>query len=491
MTLKNLKIAAALAAVFLLSGCVSGVPEPTVLKLNPPILNISAEAQSTVVVVNCDQAVSAELYDGSWAEVESITATGLNNSDLTLKVSLNPSDNLRSDTLYVKSGSMIKKAIIRQLGFSKLFSTSSFTLTGEQSTVLSVSCDGDWTIDVCDTKGAVSWLSAVPSKGSGHAEVKVSTLEPNYEFGDRNAFLKLNFSGGCHYITVTQKQTDALIADADRKDIGSEGGTIGVALQNNVDYTVSVYGNWIHPAPETKAVRKDSIFFTVDANTELGVRAGALIFSNGKVSETVAVYQAAPDVLVMTDKAVSFPYYGGVKTVAVRTNQEYEILVPEAVSSWLSVEFKDSRTDLLEVKAGENTADEGRSATITVRSKTGGISDSFSVIQTRAGLTPFMSEAPGLYGIGSSEEYVEYIEGAAQLSVGKGCTRIIDPASDRFVEISGYDGSAALDSECRVRIFQNWTDAMPSRAGYVMRVFKKENSRIWLVSDEGVSATVL
>lgn len=203
------------------------------------------------------------------------------------------------------------------------------------TTILQFTSTGDWTAESDQT----TWCTVSPANGkAGQGSVTVTTKE-NESTDERNAVITLRTGNQSQRVTITQKQKDALTLTSNRIETEAAGGEISVEVKANVsvEYNIDEAARpWIETA-STRGMTTSTLKFTVKENEELQSREGKIyITSNEGLSETVTVYQAGSDpVLVLTQKE----YIVGSKAtdivIEVKSNTEYEMELP-ASADWLT-----------------------------------------------------------------------------------------------------------------------------------------------------------
>ena len=183
------------------------------------------------------------------------------------------------------------------------------------------------------TSGA-SWCHVTPTDGgSGGATIAVKT-DDNDEFEVRQAKVEIHNATTVGYINVIQQQIDVLDVTTDGVcDFGPQGGTFGVNVGYNIEYTISCSASWVRQT-QTKALQRATLMFEVDKNNSGGPRECDVLFAGDGISHTITVSQeAAYMVLSIQDVALEasvdrFP-------VMVESNVSYVVTLPD--NDWLTL----------------------------------------------------------------------------------------------------------------------------------------------------------
>lgn len=186
------------------------------------------------------------------------------------------------------------------------------------------------------------------------------------------------------YITVSQKQLDALTVTSERFEVGKDGGTIEVEVKANVSYDVEIpveYSNWISQIPATRGLTTTVLQFDIAKSDEPDVREGKIIIRSGELSETITVYQTGEKVLILNQKEYTVSDQGAVIDVEVTSNVDYEIVMPAV--DWIS-ETRKTRgiiTNTRSFAIAANSTYDVREAEIVFRDKNSGLQEKVVVYQ--------------------------------------------------------------------------------------------------------------
>ena len=211
-----------------------------------------------------------------------------------------------------------------------------------------ITCNADWTIT-----NESDWCTLDMTSGNGNATVKVSTgvYEENE---DRNTVLTVKAGDTPQTLTVTQKHEDALILSKDKFDVPQEG-------------------------METK-----SFNLSIKENEAFETREGFVIISGNELKDTVHIFQAQKDQLILTQNTYNITSEKQDILVELKTNVDYDITIPDSVSSWISLlETKASRTDRLNLSIAANEETDARSALVLIKDKNSDLADTLYINQAQ------------------------------------------------------------------------------------------------------------
>ncbi len=230
------------------------------------------------------------------------------------------------------------------------------------------------------------WLTVSPSEGNA-AESNISVkVSENQNPEDRNAILTITAGDRTKTVMVTQKGKDAIIASKDKFEIPKQGGEFSVELKYNTDYQVRIYDSWITEVA-TRSLDSRTRTFNVSKNTSASQRTGQIKLVGENTSETITVYQAEGDALILQKRDIRVGFKGETVTVDLRTNVAYDVMIPADAQKWIT-EIDDQREDRITLEIAANPSEtEERSATITVKDRNGSLSDKFTITQEINGLS--------------------------------------------------------------------------------------------------------
>lgn len=217
---------------------------------------------------------------------------------------------------------------------SEIYFTKSLDFTSNSGeSILSFTTNKDWTIEVSQSGGDVSWCTVFPSKGkAGENEVLVKVAE-NTGTDDRNATLILTAKELTNRIVVTQKQKDAITLTTAKFEVDKNGGDIEVEVKANVSYEVIIpeqYQSWIHK----RTIRPDKCVFGIDKSEEYDKREGEIIFQSGDLKETLKVYQTGGGVLLLSKNEYTVSDKGEQIAVELKSNYDFEVKMPQV--DWIT-----------------------------------------------------------------------------------------------------------------------------------------------------------
>lgn len=244
-----------------------------------------------------------------------------------------------------------------------------------------ITCNGDWTI-----ANASQWCKTDIISGNGNATISV-TVNPSELYDDQNTNITVKAGTNTKILTVTQKKKDALLLTKDKYDLPTTGGNITVEVKSNITYTTTIPQefNWIKQVnSKSRALETKNLNFSIEANPDTDKREGFIIFKdNGsELADTVHVYQAQKDELILTQDTYNVPAKGETINVELKTNVDYEVIIPEDAKEWIEqLVSRASRVDKLSFTILESTIYDDRQAEIIIKDKNSDLADTLHVIQ--------------------------------------------------------------------------------------------------------------
>ena len=486
------KVVLLFLSVIGLTACIDEITRnnPKTFEINPEASHISALAQSLEYIVNCDKAWTATMSNGSWAKVEHTdNLTG----DITVSVRLNESADTRTDTLIVNSGTLYLKVPVVQEGMSSVLSTTDLILVKTNPGSITIHATADWTTDLVGASTDFSWLDMEPKSGSaGDTETKFRANKDNLNVGDRNLMVKFKMDGNNFYATVTQKQTDALISTRSKVELSNGAQDFTVDLQTNVEYDVDIDCGWIERVV-TKGLNEFTETFHVSSNTDPDPREGHIVISSGELSETISVYQAECNVLILGQELCEIGQEGGRFEIELRSNVDYDIIWPEV--SWISPAGSEGaanrvlRSDMLVFAVEPNLILQPREADIIVKDKDSDMSATLHIRQEANDPAFQKTDVYGLYDPEGNAIFA-YTPKEDQIAVykkdGLQSFRFMDLHESSYLVIDGIPAGFKAGDNFKITIKTNMELPVSFGSGIEVYAIRTEGHTAWLFEESGL-----
>lgn len=136
-----------------------------------------------------------------------------------------------------------------------------------------------------------NWTVSPTSGDAGTASLKVTAIN-NTSNDPVVAKVTIKAETASQTVTFTQLQKDALVADVTSYDAPTEGGTVSVKVNTNVEVTATTDAEWITIPTPTKGLVEKTFDLTVAAN-DGEAREGSVILSGAGQKVEITVKQAA------------------------------------------------------------------------------------------------------------------------------------------------------------------------------------------------------
>ena len=235
----------------------------------------------------------------------------------------------------------------------------------------------NWTIS-----NSSDWLTIEPTEGNGNASITLTATASDV-YDDRNTVITVKAEDKTETFTVTQKYAEALLVTKNKFDIPQAGDDFTIEIQSNISYEIQIDSDsqsWISEVPQSKALTTYTHTFSVESNPNTTKRDGSIeiIGSNGK-TETVKIYQAQKDELVLSKSEETVPAKGGEVRVQLRSNVDYEAIIPEDID-WVE-QLQSDKADELVFNVKPNSETYTREVEIIVKDKNSDLSQPFEIIQ--------------------------------------------------------------------------------------------------------------
>lgn len=260
--------------------------------------------------------------------------------------------------------------------------------TGLESKSFTITSGMPWNITLSDTKAVPSWFTVAPmSGGAGNVTVNIAVKEQNNAYDDRSAYIKIGAGNTVKVLTVTQKKKDALILTRDQVEVSPSGETIQVELKTNVDYSIEIpsgSSGWIFRESKaaTKGLENKTEYFSVREGDTENPREGMIVFRSGDLKDTVRIYQARRDILILSHREYNISKAAAQIEVSVRSNIEYDVTIPAGAAAWVREgRTKAERVDRYVFEVSENQTHDPRSAKILFKDRNSSLSDTLTICQ--------------------------------------------------------------------------------------------------------------
>lgn len=256
-------------------------------------------------------------------------------------------------------------------------------LEGDNSVLFTFKTNAPWVIDVADTRSS-SWCNVTPSNGLAGSHTVRLSVTPNTGYSERRVTVTLKTDLDSKSFIVSQKQKDALILTSNKFEVPKAGGEVIVEVKANINYSATIdldSRNWIWNS-STRGLASSYRIFTIDPSEESDTRVGHIFIESGDFKDTVKIYQAGEEAIILTERLFSLGSSGGNIEVELRSNFNYEVVMPNV--DWITEnKTRGMSSHTIYYTISPNHTYDNRSADIIFRGKNSLIADTVFVRQSQ------------------------------------------------------------------------------------------------------------
>lgn len=185
------------------------------------------------------------------------------------------------------------------------------------------------------------WCTAEIDVPNSRLQVSV---EPNDTYDPRTATITLadKHDSTLRTLTVTQSRNTGLFLGATQFEVSQYGGSVTVDVESNVDYEVQIPDTcrWVTLSQEaaTRGLEKSTFTLLVSENKSYKEREAHIKVTNKTegLSGTVTVIQPFAAVFKADSTSFILDMDGGVVTINMESNIDYEVVIPEEFD-WIQI----------------------------------------------------------------------------------------------------------------------------------------------------------
>ncbi len=275
----------------------------------------------------------------SWCSI--IQTKAMNDYSIILSVKENDTYDARTGILTISYGDKSTALTITQSQKDELILTQKEFIVGTQGGELKIPVSTNIQYSCAVMEGSQGWITIKQAQTKGLEDYNlVLQIAKNESYDGRIGQVKISGAGKESFITITQKQVDALIVEQKEFSIGSDGGNITIPLRSNIDYSCSLSDNcksWC-TITQTKALNDYNIILSVAKNEKYDPRTGTLTISYDDKSIVVTITQSQKDEFILTQKEFIIGSEGGELRIPVQANIQYSCAVVEGTQDWITIE---------------------------------------------------------------------------------------------------------------------------------------------------------
>ena len=164
-------------------------------------------------------------------------------------------------------------------------------------------------------------------------------------------------------VLIQQLQKDAIVIAENEYKITAEGGHLDFNVSSNVDFKVSVEGEWIKQV-DSRGLTNKPLYFDIAENTSEDEREGKIVLINDNVQQEIKVVQKGKTSFAISTQSIEVDGNGGTFEFTVTSNIGYKVVSNE---DWIKeVKSRASNEYVHTFEVEENPTAQPRSGVIIV-----------------------------------------------------------------------------------------------------------------------------
>ena len=352
------------------------------ISLNPGLATVSSNSYTQSVIVTCNGTWALSGETVSWCRPSK--TTGRNNDVVTFNIDENNLSDDRNATYTFTCATESAKFVLTQKGKDALTVTKSKFEVSAQGEQIAVEVNANISFDYEIAQADKSWVSYVGSRAMTTSRLLFS-ISPNEETATREGTITITSEIGKETIKIYQfGASPALVLTQKEYIVPSDGQTIKVELNSNVDYEVAMPSvDWITESP-TRAISTHTHYYTIASNTTCDNRSTEIHFYNkeNNIDEIVEITQLQKDALIIGKTDYQVPQEGGTVDVTLQHNIDFEIKINET-DTWITqIETRALQENQLRFNISENTTGAERIGKIMIANTQQNISQTITITQS-------------------------------------------------------------------------------------------------------------
>lgn len=352
------------------------------ISLNPGSATVSSNSNTQSVIVTCNGTWALSGETVSWCRPSK--TTGQNNDVVTFNIDENNLSDDRNATYTFTCATEFAKFVLTQKGKDALTVTKSKFEVSAQGEQIAVEVNANISFDYEIAQADKSWVSYVGSRAMTTSRLLFS-ISPNEETATREGTITITSEIGKETIKIYQfGASPALVLTQKEYIVPSDGQTIKVELNSNVDYEVAMPSvDWITESP-TRAISTHTHYYTIASNTTCDNRSTEIHFYNkeNNIDEIVEITQLQKDALIIGKTDYQVPQEGGTVDVTLQHNIDFEIKINET-DTWITqIETRALQENQLRFNISENTTGAERIGKIMIANTQQNISQTITITQS-------------------------------------------------------------------------------------------------------------
>lgn len=352
------------------------------ISLNPESATVSSNSNTQSVIVTCNGTWALSGETVSWCRPSK--TSGKNNDVITFNIDENNLPDDRNATYTFTCATESAKFVLTQKGKDALTVTKSKFEVSAQGEQIAVEVNANISFEYEIAQADKSWISYVGTRAMTTSRLLFS-ISPNEETATREGTITITSEIGKETIKIYQfGASPALVLTKKEYIIPSDGQTIKVELNSNIDYEVAMPSvDWITESP-TRAISTHTHYYTIASNTTYDSRFAKIHFLNkeNNIDEIVEITRLQKDALIIGKTDYQVPQEGGTVDVTLQHNIDFEIKINES-DTWITqIETRALQENQLRFNISENTTSAERIGKIKIINNQQNISQTITITQS-------------------------------------------------------------------------------------------------------------
>ena len=246
------------------------------------------------------------------------------------------------------------------------------------SEAISIESNVSWT-----AKSSASWCTVSPSSGNKSTASITLSAPANEDYDNRSCTVTITGGSLSKTITVNQGENVGLLVTQDRYELSNEESTIKVEVKANVEFEVEINDEWITKV-ETRGLTTSKIEFKIAENDTYGNRDGSITIKQkgGGMTSTITIFQSQEDAIILSEKDFDISSEAQAVEVEIKTNIDYEIIIPEDAKDWVShTKTRALRTETVVLDIADNKDYDDRTVEVIVKDKKTDLEETVTIKQ--------------------------------------------------------------------------------------------------------------
>ena len=201
----------------------------------------------------------------------------------------------------------------------------------------------NWIAEIEFKSNSYDWCSISPQSGNlGEITINLS-VQPNQNYDEREAVLKIIAEDIYCSIPIIQKEKSTIILEKDIYEISSEGGDINIKFDTNSDFDVIVDNSsksWIS-CTQSKSLQHNSITVNILESNEYKSREGFVYIKNNAETKKLTIKQFGTAILSLPYETYEADKNGDTIRFDIKSNSDVLVTMPQ--EDWITIHKNDTR----------------------------------------------------------------------------------------------------------------------------------------------------